>query len=112
MIVLFLTFLLLQTLEHEFGIIGNALVWIKSYLSGRYRTVYINGASTTKKPLSCRVPQGSVLGPKLFKMYTLALAEKPKHHGIPYHFYVDDGQLYIVFDLPTDDNPHTLTIST
>ncbi len=38
-------------------------------------------------------------------MNALALAEIPKHHGRPYHFYADDGQLYIVFDLPTDDNP-------
>ncbi len=47
-----------------------------------------------------------------FKMYMLALAEIPKHHGIPYHVYADDGQLYIVFDLPIDDNPHTLAIAT
>ncbi len=45
-------------------------------------------------------------------MYTLALAEIPKDHGIPYHFYADDGQLYIVFDLPTDNNPHKLAIAT
>ncbi len=44
-------------------------------------------------------------------MYTSALAEIHKHHGIP-HFYADDGQLYIVFDLQTDDNPHTLAITT
>ncbi len=100
--------ILLHTLEHEFEIIGSALAWIKSYLSGRYQTVYINEASSTKRPLSCGVPQGSVLGPKLFKMYMLALAEIPNHHGIPYHFYADNGQLYIVFGLLTDDNPYTL----
>ncbi len=56
--------ILLHTLEHEFGIIGIALAWIKSYLSGRYQTVYINGtSSTTKRPLSCGVPQGSVRRP-------------------------------------------------
>ncbi len=98
--------ILLHALEHEFGIIGSALAWIKSYLSGHYQTVYVNGASSTKMPLSCGVPQGLVLGPKLFKMYTLALTVIPKHHEIPYHFYADDGQLDIVFDLPTDDNPH------
>ncbi len=63
-------------------------------------------------PLSCGVPQGSVLGSNLFKMYMLALAEIPKHHGIPYDFYADDSQLYIVFDLPTYDNPHTLVVAT
>ncbi len=45
-------------------------------------------------------------------LITLALADIPKHHGIQYHFYADDGQLYIVFDFPTDDNPHTLAIAT
>ncbi len=104
--------ILLHTLEHEFGIIGSTLAWIKSYLSGRYQTVYINGASSTKRPLSCGVPQGSVLGPNLFKMYTLALTEIPKRHEIPYHFYADDGQLYIVFDLPSENNPHILAIAT
>ncbi len=74
--------------------------------------MYIKGASSTKRSLSCGVPPGSVLGPKLFKIYTLALVEMPKHHGIHYHVYADDGQLYIVFDLPTDDNPHTLSIVT
>ncbi len=73
--------------------------------------MYINGASSTKSPLSCGVPLGSVLGSKLFKMYILALAEIPKHCGIPYHFYADDDQLYIVFDLPTDDNHHTVILA-
>ncbi len=74
--------------------------------------MYINGISSTKRPLSCGVPPGcSVRGPNLFKMYTLALEEIPKHHGIPYHLYANDGQLYIVFDLPTEDNLHTLAIA-
>jgi hypothetical protein len=30
---------------------------------------------------------------------------------ILYHFYADDGQLYIVFELPTEDNPDTITIA-
>ncbi len=76
---------LLHTLEHECEIIGSALAWIKSYLSGHYQTVYINGASSTKRPLSYGVPHDSVFGPKLFKMYMLALADTPKHHGISYH---------------------------
>ncbi len=75
--------ILLHTLENEFGTIGSALAWIKSYLSGRYQTMYINGASSTKRPLSCGIPQGSVLEPNLFKIYTLALAEISKHCGIP-----------------------------
>ncbi len=75
--------------------------------------LYINGASSTKRPLSCGVPQGSVHGHlEAFQDVHISLGRDTKHHGIPYHFYADDGQLYIVFDLPTDDNPHTLVIAT
>ncbi len=102
----------LHTLEHEFGIICSALAWIRLYLSCHYQTVYINGESSTKRPLLCGVPQVSVLVPKRFQMYTLALGEIPKRHGIPYHHYADDVQLCIMFNISTDDNPHILTIST
>ncbi len=63
-----------STLEHEFGIIGSDLAWIKLYRSGRYQTVYINGALSTKRSQSCGVPQGLVHEPKHFKKYMLALA--------------------------------------
>ncbi len=99
---------LLHTLGYEFGIIGSALAWIKSYLSGHYQTVYINGASSRKRPLSCAVLQGSVLGPKLFKMYTLAQCRDTKASWNTLPLLCCDGQLYIVFDFPTDDNPHTV----
>ena len=43
------------------------------------------------------VPQGSVMGPVLYLMYTIPISEVIKTHKLNYHLYVDDTQLYVAF---------------
>ena len=60
--------ILLQKLDY-YGIRGTALKWFDSYISKREQYVDFEGVSSTKKFISCGVPQGSILGPLLFLLY-------------------------------------------
>jgi len=63
-------------LEREvwFGISSTALSWIKSYLLNRSFYVNIENSKTSVFQLLYGVPQGSVLGPILFILYTTPLS--------------------------------------
>ena len=90
--------ILLERLRSELGICGTALNWFKSYLSGRSQSVLINGTQSKPRSLICGVPQGSVLGPILFTIYMLPLGDIIKRHGMQFHMYADDCQLYTTFE--------------
>ena len=92
---------LLHRLEDMFGIAGKPLEWMTSYLSGRYQTVTIDGKLSEPVLMNFSVPQGSVLGPKFYTMYTTPIGAICKKHRLKYHFYADDSQLYLSFE-PTD----------
>jgi hypothetical protein len=86
--------LLLERLHTSFGICDSALDWFRSYLTGRTYKVRCGGHDSGSVDFICGVPQGSVLGPILFIMYTADLSSVIANHGLSLHQYADDSQIY------------------
>jgi len=49
-------------------------MWFKSYLKNHSQFVAYNGHNSIKLPMTCGLPQGSILGPLLFRIYTNDIA--------------------------------------
>ena len=75
-----------------YGLDTNAQLFLKSYLDNRYQRININTIASNYSKLRCGVPQGSILGPLLFIIYTndifLEIEEKEKMY-----MYADDTLL-------------------
>ena len=69
------------------------------YLTNRTRTVTVNNCSSAPVPVSCRVPQGSVLGPDLFILYTASLSDVMYSHSVLHHPFA--AVSYTHLTLPT-----------
>jgi len=87
--------LLLHRLERQFGLCGVVLAWFSSYSTYRSFRVLYNGGMSSVVFVLCSVPQGSVLGLRLFAPYIADLEEVTDQHKVNLYSYADDSQLYV-----------------
>ena len=64
------------------------------FTTGLLSTDIFNGEKSPTMDLEYGVPQGSVLGPLLFVLYTADVCDIAAAHGLNNHAYADDQQLY------------------
>ena len=76
-----------------YGIKGDALGWITSFLSNRTQQVLVNDAKSGTAPVTSGIPQGSVLGPILFVLYINDLPEVVDKDSFVFLF-ADDTKVF------------------
>ena len=69
------------------GIREDAHSLLESYLTNRFQRTSVGASLSEPVHLQFGVPQGSVLGPILFTLYTSSLATLLEAHNVAYHFY-------------------------
>ena len=77
--------ILLSRLCNVYGKTGDALDWFRSYLTGRIQRVVIEDSVSVDQELDFGVPQGSVLGPIIYCMYTKPVCDIIQRHGLSHH---------------------------
>ena len=86
--------ILLQRLRCNYGLSEPILSWLQSYITGRTQFVRCNTDRSSVSVVLSGVPQGSVLGPLLFLLYTAELLQVIQANNFCGHAYADDIQIY------------------
>ena len=73
--------ILFDRLQFSYGFEGAVLGWFRSYLTGRSQYIRYNGVQSESASVLYGVPQGSVLGPVLFILYSADVIDIATKHG-------------------------------
>ena len=57
------------------GVNNTVLAWFQSYLNSRKCYVHVERSTSTARSLTCGIPQGSVVGPLPYVLYTTPAAD-------------------------------------
>ena len=87
--------ILLERLRRSFGVHATALSWLESFIWGRTQSVAIEGRRSGWRAIRFRVPQGSILGPLLYVLFTAEIPQIIRSSGLNAHQYADDVQAYL-----------------
>lgn len=87
---------ILLAILYHFGFDETAISLLSNYLQGRRQCVVYKNNKSALRNLIHGVPQGSILGPLLYVIYSHNLCNSLKH--CKYHQYADDTQIYLSFD--------------
>ena len=82
--------ILLRKLDH-YGFRGTINIWFSSYLQGRTQTTQIGPHISERLDSTCRVPQGSVLGPLPFLLYMNDIQESSDK--LSFYLFADDTNI-------------------
>ena len=85
---------LLERLRRSFGITSSVLQWFHSFLSKRHNFIRFRDTLSPLSSVHRGVPQGSVLGPILFVLYTADIIELAQVFDLKIHMFADDIQVY------------------
>lgn len=94
-----------DTVSHELlphklqaaGIMGNSYSWLLDYLNNRSQYTVVNGSKSATKNIRYGVPQGSLLGPRLYSIYVNDLPDAVSADGVV-EMYADDTTAYCIGD--------------
>ena len=88
-----------STLSQKLSLVAadKTTKWFKSYLSDRTQVVRIGTSTSTPLPITHGVPQGAILSPLLFCIYTSDLSLAPQVCNL--ESYVDDSKILLSFPI-------------